>query len=202
MAIADQVVRSLAGDPRYAPMHDDPRRHFSKRRQDSADVLVVDHLVARSWERRSGAARVLASQTLVALYGTDELLMTDALVERADGILFADINPNLIPDVLDIAKTGHCLIPTPLGAGDPVTGARLHRVRLLTNIERQVLSQLCEGLTNRRIAERLDIPVRQIKPAVRRILTKLGLSNRTEAAVFCACHKGALDGQSGNGWRE
>ena len=50
--------------------------------------------------------------------------------------------------------------------------------------EREVLIHVAEGLTNRDIAERLHMSVHTVKLHVQRILQKLELPNRTEAAVF------------------
>jgi DNA-binding NarL/FixJ family response regulator len=50
--------------------------------------------------------------------------------------------------------------------------------------EREVLAHVAEGLTNRDIAEQLHMSVHTVKLHVQRILQKLELPNRTEAAVF------------------
>jgi NarL family two-component system response regulator LiaR len=54
----------------------------------------------------------------------------------------------------------------------------------LTAREREVLSLLVEGLSNAQIAERLVISVATVKFHVRGVLTKLGVSSRTEAVAM------------------
>ena len=54
----------------------------------------------------------------------------------------------------------------------------------LTNRELQILKILSEGLTNREIAERLDISDRTVKNHVFSILKKLNVKDRTQAAVI------------------
>ncbi len=56
----------------------------------------------------------------------------------------------------------------------------------LTDRERELLSLLGEGLSNRQIAERLYLGERTVKNYVSRLLRKLDLDRRAEAAVFSA----------------
>jgi DNA-binding NarL/FixJ family response regulator len=52
---------------------------------------------------------------------------------------------------------------------------------MLSSRERDVLSKICEGLTNKRIAQVLGISPETVKTHVTHILSKLGASNRTHA---------------------
>ena len=58
----------------------------------------------------------------------------------------------------------------------------------LTNRELQILKILSEGLTNREIAERLDISDRTVKNHVFSILKKLNVKDRTKAAVIAVIY--------------
>jgi DNA-binding NarL/FixJ family response regulator len=57
------------------------------------------------------------------------------------------------------------------------------RVQALSPRELQVLGMIVEGATNGEIAERLVIATSTVQSHVKRILHKLGVKNRTEAAV-------------------
>ncbi len=81
------------------------------------------------------------------------------------------IDPALTRRVLDRLRTG------------PEQDERLTR---LSDQERRVLDLLAEGLTNRQIAERLFLAEKTVKNYVSNMLTKLGMSRRTEAAAFAA----------------
>ena len=55
---------------------------------------------------------------------------------------------------------------------------------VLTPREREVLRKLTEGLANDQIAEQLEVDVETIKHHVKHILAKLGLVDRTQAAIW------------------
>jgi DNA-binding NarL/FixJ family response regulator len=58
----------------------------------------------------------------------------------------------------------------------------------LTNQEMQVLSLIAEGSTNRHIAESLYLSEGTVRNYVSSILSKLGVSNRAEAAAYAIQH--------------
>lgn len=60
------------------------------------------------------------------------------------------------------------------------------RLRHLTDQERAILGHLAEGRTNRQIAEAMFLAEKTVKNYVSNLLTKMGMSRRTEAAVYAA----------------
>lgn len=67
-------------------------------------------------------------------------------------------------------------------------GRRDRRYTSLTSQERLVLALLGEGLTNRQIADRARLAEKTVRNYVSKILAKLGLHHRTEAALYAARH--------------
>ena len=61
----------------------------------------------------------------------------------------------------------------------------------LTQRESEVLRQLAHGLTNKQIAEALHISYETVKEHVQHVLRKIGVSDRTQAAVW-AVRKGLV----------
>jgi DNA-binding NarL/FixJ family response regulator len=57
---------------------------------------------------------------------------------------------------------------------------------VLTDRERDVLGGLGDGLSNQQIARRLDIGEATVKTHVSRVLMKLGVQSRVQAAVIAA----------------
>lgn len=54
------------------------------------------------------------------------------------------------------------------------------RIEQLTPAEREIVSLLCEGLTNPQIAHRLTVSARTVQGHLLRVFRKLGVSSRTE----------------------
>ena len=63
-----------------------------------------------------------------------------------------------------------------------------HEVAMLSDREKEVLALVAGGLTNKEIAAKLIISENTARNHVSRILDKLGLSRRSEAATFAAQH--------------
>jgi DNA-binding NarL/FixJ family response regulator len=61
-------------------------------------------------------------------------------------------------------------------------------LRALTEREREVLALVAEGYSNKEIAAQLGLTVGTVKGYVSSILTKLGVADRTQAAVFALRH--------------
>jgi DNA-binding NarL/FixJ family response regulator len=58
----------------------------------------------------------------------------------------------------------------------------------LTRRERQVLAKLVDGLTNKQIAQELEISYETVKEHVQHILRKIAVTDRTQAAVWAVRH--------------
>ena len=67
--------------------------------------------------------------------------------------------------------------------------------RNLTKREREILSLVAEGMSNREIAERLVLSPETVKSHVAAILEKLGVSDRTQAAIY-AVRNGLVEGMA------
>lgn len=85
--------------------------------------------------------------------------------------------------------------PPPVGAGfrspvRPMTNEGTYRFDPdrprpnLTLREKEVLRLVCDGLTNAEIASRLSVSRETIKSELKRIFRKIGVANRTQAAVL------------------
>ena len=115
------------------------------------------------------------------------------------GYLLKDMEPTDIVESIRRAVKGELVVApaiagklaTILQRGDELDDARA-AIKQLTGRERQILSYVAAGLSNKAIAKTLGISHDTVKLHVRHILAKLGLVSRVEAAVFAVEHRSAL----------
>ncbi|MDQ1658812.1 MAG: hypothetical protein QOD41_3895, partial [Cryptosporangiaceae bacterium] len=87
------------------------------------------------------------------------------------------------------ASTRLGMAPTRTGAAalaDELAGVRAGAAGALTAREREIAALVAAGMANRAIAESLVLSERTVETHVRNVLTKLGLSNRTQVANWAA----------------
>jgi DNA-binding NarL/FixJ family response regulator len=119
---------------------------------------------------------------IVTMHGDEEYLRR-AREMGADGYVLKDASRNELLDAIEIALRQRAGIGGQHGHGFPVLRAPEER---LTEREKQVLSLIVQGMTNREIGARLGIAAGTAKVHVERILSKLGVVDRTQAAVRAA----------------
>ena len=158
------------------------------------DVVIMDvRLPDGSGVEACRTIREARPETHVIMltsYADEEALFASILA-GASGYLLKQTRGQAVVDAIQSVAQGRSLL-------DPdVTGKVLERVRRgreqedpqlasLTEQERKVLEQLAEGRTNREIGAALFLSEKTVKNYVSRILDKLGLSRRAEAAAYMA----------------
>lgn len=115
------------------------------------------------------ALRAGASGFLLKDASAEELARAVRIVARGDALLAPNVTKRLIAEFSRLS---------------PVPRAPLmDRVGALTERETEVLSLIAQGLSNAEIASRLVVAEQTVKTYVSRILAKLSLRDRTQAAV-------------------
>ena len=139
------------------------------------------------------SARPETAVLMFTSFGEDDAV-TASIVAGASGYLLKNMARADLLRAIRAAAAGQSLL-------DPaVTGKVLQRLARLTarederaveeisDREKEVLALVARGFTNRQIAEDLVISENTARNHVSRILDKLGLSRRSEAAAFAAQH--------------
>ena len=157
------------------------------------DVVIMDvRLPDGSGVEACRTIREQRPETKVLMltsYADDDALFA-SIIAGASGYLLKQTRGQAVIDAIKTVAAGGSLL-------DPeVTGKVLERLRAsrdedpaiasLTEQEHKVLAGLAEGKTNREIAETMFLSEKTVKNYVSRILDKLGLSRRAEAAAYMA----------------
>lgn len=116
----------------------------------------------------------------------------DALEAGASGFLLKDVTAERLFDAVRVVATGDALLAPHITRRLVAEFARLRSrpvpapaaLASLTPREHEVLLLVAEGLSNSEIAARLVVGEETVKTHVSRVLTKLGLRDRTQAVVL------------------
>lgn len=135
--------------------------------------------------RENGVVRVLV---LTSAQAGEKAL--EAIRAGARGYLMKDSSPDdLVHAIRSVARGQTLLPPEALAqlAGDaPVPPGAPHEA--LTEREATILSRLARGMSNKEIAADLQISAHTVRSHVRIIFEKIGVSNRTQAALYAIEH--------------
>jgi NarL family two-component system response regulator LiaR len=133
--------------------------------------------------------RVPGARVIVLTSFLDDERLLPAVRAGAAGYLLKNVQPQELARAIRAAAAGEALL-------DPAVAARLvealeedgrdTRAEQLTPREREVLALIGRGYANKRIALELGIAEKTVKTHVGNVLSKLGVSDRTQAALYAA----------------
>lgn len=137
---------------------------------------------------RELAGRGLRTRVLVLTSAADQLLVGLAMRAGAAGFLYKDVDPDALVGAVRSVHAGHTLLAAE-AAGLLVRAggsAAVQGLDALTGREREVLALLADGRSNREIARLLQVSEKTVKTHVSSVLAKLGVADRTQAALLAA----------------
>ena len=137
-------------------------------------------------------ARGIGARVLVLTSGNDPSQVSLALRSGASGFLYKDVDPDALVRAIRSVHDGHLLFaPEAVGSlvrngggWNPVAG-----LDALTGREREVLAEIAKGRSNREIARALTVSEKTVKAHVSSVLAKLGVQDRTQAALIAVRHE-------------
>ncbi|MGI5444214.1 response regulator [Streptomyces sp. CA-243310] len=160
------------------------------------DVVLMDirmpEMNGLEATRRIVAADTDAKVLVLTTFDLDEYVY-QALRAGASGFLLKDASARQLAEGVKVVAAGEALLAPSVTKRLIVEFSKLAEsprlsdpagVAQLTERETEVLVLIAQGLTNAEIADRLVVAESTIKTHVSRILVKLGLRDRTQAAVF------------------
>jgi two-component system nitrate/nitrite response regulator NarL len=197
------VVALLGGDPRFAVVAEagdagDAQRAAARTRPDV--ILLDNHLPGVAGVDALPGLREAAplARVLMLTMSEDELDLSRALRGGARGYLLKTVDSDLLADAILRAMAGEPVVSPEMTAKlvnafqslrpDPPTRSEPEPdrdpIHSLSPREREILSHIARGASNKEIARALDIAETTVKIHVQHILRKLGLSSRVQAAVY------------------
>jgi NarL family two-component system response regulator LiaR len=155
------------------------------------EVILMDLVMPRLdgvGAMRQLRARGIETRVIVLTSFLDDERLLPAIQAGAAGYLLKNAEPAELVRAIRAARRGEAII-------DPTAAAQLVRViaegtgpagsdaERLTRREREVLELITRGQSNKRIALALGISEKTVKTHVGHVLAKLGVADRTQAAL-------------------
>ncbi|NTF65034.1 LuxR C-terminal-related transcriptional regulator [Rhizobium rhizogenes] len=113
--------------------------------------------------------------------------VTTALRSGAKGYVLKGVGSRTLAEILRTVASGETYVAPTLSArlisGQGAAPAKADLIRELTDRESEVLQLVATGLSNKQIGLKLDLHEKTVKHHMTQIFTKLGVANRTEAAM-------------------
>jgi DNA-binding NarL/FixJ family response regulator len=166
---------------------------LATRQHPGPDVILLDLklpgldglAVLTELKARGHPARVLVLTSV-----TDHAAAAAAMRAGAAGVLYKDVDPDALVRAIRAVHDGHLLL-APEAAGTLLRQAAwpARGLDALTGREREVLAELAQGRSNREIARALHVSEKTVKAHVSSVLAKLGVQDRTQAALLAVRHE-------------
>jgi two-component system, NarL family, response regulator LiaR len=167
----------------------DGREAVAVAERERPDVVLMDLVMPRLdgvRAMRELRARVPRARVIVLTSFLDDDRLLPAIRAGAAGYLLKNVEPSELARAVRAADAGEALI-------DPAVAARLvdaladgeeRDEQPLTAREQEVLDLVARGYANKRIALELGIAEKTVKTHVGHVLAKLGVADRTQAALY------------------
>jgi len=203
------LVALLEQDDRFVVLHEaaDAGEALRCVVRDPPDLILLDnHLPGvRGVDAIAGFKEVAPDVKILMLtVSENEQDLSAALKAGADGYLLKTINSeDLSESILKVLEGKSVVSPemttklvaafrgrvdTPEAGSSPEgeMASQVDGLEMLSAREREILTQIARGASNKAIARELDIAETTVKIHVQHILRKLNLSSRVQAAVYAA----------------
>jgi len=131
-------------------------------------------------------------RVLVVTSFRDPSVVMPAVRAGASGVVYKDVEPRDLASAIRSVHAGHVLLQpdvaaallAPASGSGSMSGSPADLLAALTGREREVLAEIARGRSNREIARGLSLAEKTVKTHVSNVLMKLGVADRTQAAIF------------------
>jgi len=166
----------------------------------SPDIILLDLklpgldgiAVLAELKARTGGPGTSPARVLVLTSATEPASASLAVRSGASGVVYKDVDPDALVRAIRSVHDGHLLL-APEAVGSLVRSgggwSQAAGLDALTNREREVLAEIAKGRSNREIARALAVSEKTVKAHVSSVLAKLGVQDRTQAALVAVRHE-------------
>jgi DNA-binding NarL/FixJ family response regulator len=189
---------SLQGDLEVVAEAGDGDEALAAARRTLPDLVLLDLRLA------SGSALALLPE-LRALRPRPRIVILSSYLEAgvvqeamrlgANGYLLKHVGPGTLVDRMRAALRGEVVLDP--AAVELLASPSVSPLAALSDREREVLACIVDGMTNKQAARALGISEKTVKTHVSHVLAKLGVRDRTQAAVMAAARR---DADGGSPW--
>jgi len=199
------VIALLSVDARFSVVAEAGDAGEATRRaaETQPDIILLDiHLPGVNGVDALAGLKEVAphSRVLMLTVSEDERDLAAALRAGARGYLLKTVDSEVLASVIQRTMAGESIVSpemtsklvsafqslTPEPAGEAAAPADADPYLSLSPREKEILSHIARGASNKEIARALDIAETTVKIHVQHILRKLNLSSRVQAAVVAA----------------
>jgi DNA-binding NarL/FixJ family response regulator len=146
-------------------------------------------------------ARGVKARVLVLTSVTERGHVLPAVQAGAAGYLYKDVDPQALVQAIRAVNDGHVLFAPDAAEAMLRDGSAARDddrgLAALTERDREVLVHIARGRSNREIARALVVSEKTVKTHVSNLLMKLGVQDRTQAALYAVRHGVGTSGAAG-----
>ena len=155
------------------------------------DIILFEPVICEHYTNSVRTFRAQFPKAVIVLLTKRETFdgITQAIEAGASGCISVDVSAEEFIKSLQSLSMGDLVISKDMAdemREELITKQKPKPAERLSDREREVLSHVGDGLSNRQIARQLYISEHTVKVHVRSILNKLNFQNRQQAAVYAA----------------
>lgn len=162
----------------------DVRTHLDIKACSNPDIILVDYCRLNSEILNQFSKSKLV---LIDIGLKKEQLITFLGVYKLAGIISVDTDKNLFIKALKVINDGQVWLDNDLLKNFiySLNNSNIKNLNGLTQQEKNIIKNVCEGLSNKQIAVKLLISEQTVKTHLNRIFKKLNINNRAHLVALC-----------------
>lgn len=192
--LAREGLRAVLASDGFGEIHlaSTGEEAIAKVQETEPDIVLMDVRLGDGIDGLEATRRIvkLGLPTKVIMLTLHDMpgYVRTALSAGAVGYVLKDTEIGELRNAIEQVMDGRSAIPLDLVnaamKSEPASSELGELSTILTGREREVVALVAEGLTNKEIARRLEISPATVKVHVERLIAKLGVADRTQAAVL------------------